>query len=306
MRDVARISCAITALVLAVLPARAQTTTTTTTSAATAVVVRKTVTTSSIGNNTGNGISCTAVPPLADIVAPVTPSVDAGRQASGSRNYALARANFRPLAEKGDPEGEAALGHLLMQNCTGLQDKQEGLEWLAKAADGGDTDAALELGSIYMTGQDGVAIDDNKAFALISKAAAAGTMVAETDLGYMYLHGRGVPIDKYQGMTWSVKGGEQGSPAALSYFASAYFKGDGLPQNLDKAAFYGAVAFRRGDAAQRAAYKTMLDNISRQMSSADIKDAVTHSAKWTPGPGSLSDVTRDAAKWRAQNQASKN
>ena len=298
MQDALRISCITAALVLAALSAQGQTTTTTT-SAATAVVIRKTVTTSTAGN----GAPC-AAPPLADVVAPVTPSVDAGRQASGSRNYALARANFRPLAEKGDPASEAALGHLLMQNCTGLQDKQEGLDWLAKGADGGDVEAALELGSIYMNGQDGVALDDNKAFALISKAAAAGLMVAETDLGYMYIHGRGVPIDKYQGMTWSVKGGERGSPAALSYIASAYFKGDGLPQNLDKAAFYATVAYRRGNAAQRVAFKPLLDDeISRQMSGPDIKEAVEHAVKWVPGPGSLSEVTRDAAKWRAQNQA---
>ena len=82
-----------------------------------------------------------------------------------------------------------------------------------------------------------MAIDDTKAFALISKAAAANVMVTETDLGYMYLSGRGVPVNKYQGMVWTVKGGEQGSPAALSYIASAYFKGEGLPQDIDKAAY---------------------------------------------------------------------
>lgn len=299
MTRISRISCA-TALVLATVPAWAQTTTTTTTSAATSVVVRKTVTTSTAGN----GAPCTP-PPLADVVPPVTPSVDAGRQAIGSRNYALARANFRPLAAKGDPAGEGALGQLLLQNCTGLQDKQEGLDWLAKAADGGDANAALELGSIYMNGQDGVAIDDNKAFALISKAAATGLMVAETDLGYMYIHGRGVPIDKYQGMTWSVKGGEQGSPAALSYFATAYFKGDGLPQNLDKAAYYGSIAYQRGNAGLRTAFKPTLDDIGRQMSGSDAKDAVQRAGKWIPGPGSLSEVTRDAARWHAQNPASK-
>jgi TPR repeat protein len=265
-------------------------------------VVTKTTTAAA---NAGNGAACTA-PPLADVLAPVTPSVDAGRQASGMRNFALARANFRPLAEKGDAAGEAALGHLLMQNCTGLQDKEEGLRWLAKAADGGNAEAALELGSIYLNGQDGVAIDDNKAFALISKAAAAGIMVAETDLGYMYLNGRGVPIDKYQGMTWAVKGGEQGAPAALSYFANAYSRGEGLPQNLDKAAFYAAVAYRRGNAAQRVAFKPMFDKIAGQMSVSDAKEAVDRAMKWTPGPGSLSDVMRDAAKWRAQNLADKN
>jgi len=287
-------ACALSAWA-GMMAAQAQTTATTTSAAA--VVVSKTVTTSNASSGTP---FCSAVPPLADVLAPVTPSVEAGRQASGARNYALARANFRPLAEKGDPAGESALGQLLMQNCTGLQDKEEGLNWLAKAADGGDTDAALELGSIYLNGQDGMALDDNKAFALISKAAAAGIMVAEADLGYMYLNGRGVPVDKYQGMTWSVKAGEQGAPGALEYISQAYFKGAGLPQNLDKAAFYGAIGYRRGSVAQRAAFKPILDNISRQMSGDDIKDAVSRSAKWVPGTDSLSDVMRDAAKWRAQ------
>jgi|GEM_PF-2409718 len=305
MRDVLKTSGTMTALVLIAAAAQAQTITTTT-SAASSVVVRKTVTISNSGNGTpaGTGVACIS-PPLADVVAPVTPSVDAGRQATASRNYALARANFRPLAEKGDAAGAAALGHLLMQNCTGLQDKQEGLEWLAKGADGGDANAALELGSIYLNGQDGVAIDDNRAFALMTKAAAAGLMVAETDLGYMYIHGRGVAVDKYQGMTWSIKGGEQGSPAALSYFANAYFKGDGLPQNLDKAAYYGSIAYQRGSTAQRTAFKSMLDDIGRQMSRSDAKDAVERAAKWTPGPGTLSEVARDAAKWHSQNQANK-
>ena len=241
----------------------------------------------------------------AEVEAPVTPNVDAGRQALAKRNFVLAKLNFEPLAGKGDAAAEGALGQLLMQRCTGLEDKAAGMDWLAKAADGGDAPAALTLGSLYLNG-DGVAQDDNKAFSLISKAADAGIMVAETDLGYMYLNGRGVAVDKYQGMVWAVKAGEQGSPAALDYIANAYFKGVGLPQDTGKSAFYYAAAVVRATPQQRTAFAPLLKDISREMSPGDFKDQAVRAAKWSPGHGSLSDVLSDAAKWRKQNLANKN
>lgn len=280
--------------------AQVQTTTTTA-----GVVVSKTITTTTPANGTG---LCT-VPPLPEVAAPVTPSVDAGRQALGQKNYALAKAHFQPLAEKGDAAAEGALGQLLMQRCTGLEDKAGGLTWLQKAADDGDAPAALTLGTIYLNGTNDVAQDDSKAFALFSNAAAAGIMVAETDLGYMYLNGRGVPMDKYQGMVWSVKAGEQGAYGALSYIASAYEKGAGLPQNIDKALFYISCAMVRVPAQQRASLNGLLNDISRQSSVGNIRDDVADAKKWVPGPGSLSEVLADAAKWQkqqAKNVANKN
>jgi len=82
--------------------------------------------------------------------APATPSVAAGSAAARNRNFALAEANFRPLAESGNADGECALGQLLMQNCTGLQDKAAAATWLGKAADGDDVVALTMLGDAYM------------------------------------------------------------------------------------------------------------------------------------------------------------
>lgn len=243
--------------------------------------------------------SCPNPPAAAAVPAPATPSVAAGQDAVRNRNYALARANFRPLAEKGDPAAERALGHLMMLDCTGLQDKAGGAEWLQKAADAGDLPAQSLLAWAYMNGQ-GVAQDDSKAFALFRKAAAAGNPQAEADLGYLYMSGRGVARDGYQAMVWSVKAGEQGAPAALMNIADAYFHGKLLPQDTDKAAYYMFAAFQRAAPGQRGRFSDTATLISRQMSAEDLSREARRARRWSPGPGSLSDVLDDAASQRGK------
>ena len=119
-----------------------------------------------------------------------TPSVAAGI-AAGNK-FAQAYGNFLPLAQKGDTEAERRLGSLLMR-CAGLEDRQLGLGWMAKAALAGDTEAAYTLGTDYLNGT-GVAQDDDKAFLFVSKAAGAGGLTpAQGTLGYLYSLGPGPP-----------------------------------------------------------------------------------------------------------------
>jgi uncharacterized protein len=247
---------------------------------------------------TENNVSCQASTPVA-VTPPATPSLPAGVQAAKNRNFAMARANFQPLAENGSVEAQRDMGTLLMQDCTGIQDKEAAATWLAKAADGGDVLAAAQLGNAYMTGN-GVAQDDTKAIPLLNKAADAGNGNAEANLGYMYSVGRGVPKDKYQFMVWSVKGGEQGAPAALMNIAQAYLKGEALPQDNDKAAYYMTAATQRSTGAQHTRFLAAVNNISRQMSLADFKREAERAQRWSPGPGSLSDVLDDAARRQKQ------
>lgn len=241
---------------------------------------------------TTNGLEC-KVPPPDDVTPPATPSVAAGVQAVKNHKYALARANFGPLADRGDAGAERAMGQLLMTDCTGLQDKEAAAGWLNKAADAGDMMAAAQLGNAYMNGN-GVAEDDNKAVSLLQKAADAGIMQAEANLGYLYLSGRGVPADKYQGIVWSVKAGEQGAPAALLNIANAYWKGGALPQDSKKALYFMSAGLERSTGPQRARFAATTNEISRGMSASDIQRASERARRWSPGPGSLSDVLDDA------------
>jgi TPR repeat protein len=247
---------------------------------------------------TQNNTACQVSTP-ADVTPPATPNVSAGVQAAKNRNFAMARANFQPLAESGNVEAQRDMGTLLMQDCTGIQDKEAAATWLTKAADGGDVLAQAQLGNAYMTGN-GVAQDDTKAIPLLTKAATAGNGNAQANLGYIYSTGRGVPKDKYQFMVWTVKGGEQGTPVALMNIAEAYLRGEAVPQDNDKAAYYMTAAAQRATGAQRSRFLTAVNNLSRQMSLADFKHEAERAQRWSPGPGSLSDVLDDAARRQKQ------
>jgi TPR repeat protein len=244
--------------------------------------------------------ACTAPPLPAAVASPVSPNVAAGIAAAKNKDFALARANFQPLAEKGDAEGERALGQLLMQKCTGIQDKAAAVSWLTKASDAGNATAQTQLGQAYLNGS-GVAQDDAQAYALFGKAAATGNRVAQTELGYLYLTGRGVASDKYQGMVWTVKAAEQGAPQALSNIAHGYFIGDGLPKDNDKAARYMFAAIQRATLDQRSHFAGSANEIKRAMSGDDLQQAARRAQRWSPGAGSLSDVLDDATEARAKH-----
>jgi TPR repeat protein len=237
-----------------------------------------------------------------DLVVSNSPSVAAGAAAMKNKNYALAMANFKPLAEKGDADGQRAYGEFLLTKCTGLTDAKAGADWLQKAADGGNVEAAARLGNAYMNG-DGVDQDDSKAFALVTKAANAGHGGAQVNLGYLYLSGRGVTKDPYQGMVWTVKAGEQGLPAALVNIANAYFRGGPLPQDNDEAIRFVFLTMERSTGAQKARFAATTNNIIRAVSQSDAARYAERARHWSPGPGSLSDVLRDAT--RSRDQAAK-
>ncbi|HWC62023.1 MAG TPA: tetratricopeptide repeat protein [Rhizomicrobium sp.] len=245
------------------------------------------------------GVKCQVAKPD-PVPAPVTPSFAAGNNAASNSNWALAEANFRPLAESGDVPSERNLGRLLMTDCTGLQDKKEGMLWLGKAADANDIPATAQLGIIYMNGN-GVAQDDNKAFTLLSKAAAAGNPSAERALGYLYLSGRGVAQDKYEGLLWSIQAAKQADATALANIAWSYFLGDALPQSNEKAAFYIALAVQHALPMDRPRILQVQNQIARKVSQEDMQDGARHARDWSAGEYGFSEVIKDAARRRGHD-----
>jgi TPR repeat protein len=241
--------------------------------------------------------ACTNTPPPAEVAAPATPSVAAGIAAARMRNFALARANFLPLAQNGDADAQRAMGQLLMQDCTGLQDKSASVGWLTKAAGTGNVAAEDLLGIAYMAGS-GVAQDDGKAFSLFSQAAAASDAVAQMELGYFYLTGRGVAQDRYQGLQWTVKAAEQGNAVALGNIAQAYNKGLVLDRDTDRAAYFLALANQRATPLQRNELMGVAREIRQTVSFDDLEHENKRAQRWTPGPGSLRDVMSDADDFR--------
>ena len=245
--------------------------------------------------------ACTNPPPPAEVSAPATPSIAAGSAAARMRNFALARANFLPLAQKGDADGQRAMGQLLMQDCTGMQDKTAAVDWLTKAAATGNVAAENLLGRTYMQGN-GVTQDDGKAFSLFSQAAATSDAVGEMEVGYLYLTGRGVAQDRYLGLQWSVKAAEQGNAVALGNIAQTYNKGLILDRDTGRAAYFLALANQRATAVQRNELMSIAQEIRQAVSIDDLDRATKRAQRWTPGPGSLRDVMSDADDFRKHHR----
>ncbi|HKU65029.1 MAG TPA: tetratricopeptide repeat protein [Rhizomicrobium sp.] len=244
---------------------------------------------------------CINPAPPSAALPPATPSVAAGTLAARNRDFALALANFKPLADQGDADAERALGQLLMQNCTGLQDKSAAVAWLTKAASRGNVSARNQLGFANLHGL-GVTQDDAKAFAFFNQTAAVGDAVGEAELGYLYDTGRGVPQDKYQGLQWTVKAAEQGNAAALSRIAAAYIHGEILERDTDRAAYFLALTNERSNAAERAGMMGLAQEIRQTLSADHLAWMAKRAQGWTPGAGSLRDVLSDAEDFRKRKK----
>lgn len=75
-----------------------------------------------------------------------------GLAAYNAADFATAIANWRPLAERGDPDSQTALAFLYYKGLGVAQDGAVAVGWYARAAERGQPDAQLFLGWSYLDG----------------------------------------------------------------------------------------------------------------------------------------------------------
>ena len=107
---------------------------------------------------------------------------------------------------------------------------------------------------------------------------------AETMLGVMYFHGRGVEENKAHAAIWFYKASRKGNPNAQLAFGSLHIRGVGVRQNLVKAYEWLSLASLYGDDRIRGEAERLKSEISdlipeeeRQQISENIRD-------WRPVP----------------------
>jgi uncharacterized protein len=84
----------------------------------------------------------------------------------------------------------------------------------------------------------GVVKNEQKAFELYSKAAAAGSPVAMANMGEAYVGGTYVKPDFGKALDWLEKSVEAGNAGALPKIGNMYFNGQGVPKDYAMAAQY--------------------------------------------------------------------
>ena len=81
-----------------------------------------------------------------------------------------------------------------------------------------------------------MAVDLAKAASLCRRSAEQGVADAQTDLGQLYLTGRGIPRDPAEAARWFEKATAQGQANAAMYLGQQYWNGDGVSRDHERAA----------------------------------------------------------------------
>jgi hypothetical protein len=117
-----------------------------------------------------------------------------GMAAYERKDGRAARAEFMPIARRGDPEAQYYLGRLYYYPEYGKQRYPAAFRWFQRAARQGHAEAQYKLGGMYFAGR-GVKADDRQAVHWWRQAAARGHGESLNNLGALYANGRGVPRD---------------------------------------------------------------------------------------------------------------
>lgn len=157
-------------------------------------------------------------------------------------------------AEQGDPHAQLEYGRLLKTTGNGVeQDWQKAVEMLQKSADNGNCDAQWELGLMYEF-SDKVVPDEAKALDLYRRSADGGSPIGLYMVAHCYQHGIVVEenhavSDSLYSKSFSelVKLAPEEDIYVLNFLGSAYYWGDGVEVDREKAFHYYMISAEKGN-----------------------------------------------------------
>lgn len=157
-------------------------------------------------------------------------------------------------AEQGDAAAQLEYGRLLKTSGNGVeQDWQKAVEMLQSAADQGNADAQWELGSMYEFANH-VTKNEAKALELYRKSADAGSPIGLYMVAHCYQHG--IVVDEDHAISDSlyaesfkelIQLAPQEDIYVLNFVGSAYFWGDGVKADRQKAFEYYLISAKKGN-----------------------------------------------------------
>jgi len=166
--------------------------------------------------------------------------------------FQLNRGEFKAAIEEFEPlilEGYSPAQYqmaLIYQNGHGVQkDPQKAFELLSLAAAQNYPDALFNLAVMYSEGK--VVDKDLKiAFTLTEKAANKGLASAQFNVGVAYYNGEGVKRDYLKASRWYQKAADQNYALAQFNLALMYFEGQGVPKSMEKSYVWNIIAASNG------------------------------------------------------------
>jgi len=138
------------------------------------------------------------------------------------------------------------------------------IDALRARAEQGDADAQSQLGFMYDTGE-GVPHDDAE---------------AQYNLGVMYATGRGVPQDDAEAVRWYRLAAEQGDADAQGNLGFMYGNGQGVPQDYVEAHMWANLAAAQSSGEDRDRWVENRDINAAKMTAEQIAEAQRRAREW--------------------------
>lgn len=157
-------------------------------------------------------------------------------------------------AEQGDAAAQLEYARLLKTSGNGVeQDWQKAVEMLQLSSDNGNIDAQWELGIMYEF-ENHVAKDEAKAIELYRRSADAGSPIGLYMLAHCYQHGIAIEENTLISDSLYKKSFDQLIQLApeediyvLNFVGSAYYWGDGVEMDREKAFGYYLTSAQKGN-----------------------------------------------------------
>jgi hypothetical protein len=135
---------------------------------------------------------------------------------------------LQPLAEANDATAELLLGRLYLErpSLSAQRGCEAGVDLLVRSAEHGKTEAAMQLGEVFLSG-DCIAPDEPSAIKWYARAAAAGDPDAPESIGEVYLH-RGTKADLSEAERWFLIAAQGLNPSACYHLGLMHAAGLGM------------------------------------------------------------------------------
>lgn len=216
---------------------------------------------------------------------PVHAGLKEGLAAYDRADYAMAKKELTPLAEKGDAQAQNTLGRMYSLGQGVPQDARTAAEWFLKSAEQGVAEAQGMLGYMYLVGE-GAPQSNGKAYDWISKAAGQGDAMAQYNLGMM-LGGMGAKEDPAAAARWMRKAAEQGHRQAQSKLADFYREGKGVRKDFVLAYAIYELSAKNGNSAALESQRAL----AGKLTPAQIDEAKALASSWIKG-GRIPDTSK--------------
>tara|TARA_R110000824_G_C15077234_1_gene663985 strand:+ start:145 stop:900 length:756 start_codon:yes stop_codon:yes gene_type:complete len=213
---------------------------------------------------------------------------DRGLAAHRAGDVASAVAEWEAAAEDGHTGAAWLLGNLYDKGVGGVvQDDGKAYEYYLQAARGGQPEAAMRLGLIYLEGNEAIGLKRNYAEALRSfeVAALAPRADAQYQLGMMHRNGLGVPLDRTEGLRWLILSAKKRYAPALAELGRIYFEGEGVAADRVEGWTYLMLANRFGTPEERRAVDALFEQYDGRMKPGERETAIEMADAWAAANG---------------------